>query len=134
MGWMGQTKTSKRGRRVRPAASTAGKVSPAASRQGTASRKAGHAGEAVITPCAVVGPDGRKRRAFELWAGEVLVARADSRDSLLEYFHRLNAPLENEHWRLRPWYQYPGRRGVARRVREGHDVRDDDTSTDGSDS
>ena len=74
----------------------------------------------IFIPCALMGPDGQERPGWELWVGEVMFGRADSKESLTAYYTRLQEPMPSGHWRNRPMHR-PQRNAVARRAQEEHD-------------
>ena len=67
-----------------------------------------------------MGPDGQDRPGWELWVGEVMFGRADSKEGLTTYYTRLQEPMSSGHWRNRPMRR-PRRNVVARRAQEEHD-------------
>jgi hypothetical protein len=74
----------------------------------------------VFAPCVLCGPDGKERPAWALWVKGVLIGRAESQDSLRQYYARLREPPPSGHWRDRP--PSPTRRSlVARRLRKRQD-------------
>ncbi len=74
----------------------------------------------TFIPCALMGPDGQERPGWELWVGEVMFGRADSKESLTTYYTRLQEPMSSGHWRNRPMHR-PRGNAVARRTQEEHD-------------
>jgi hypothetical protein len=58
----------------------------------------------AFTRCTLVGPDGTERPGWEMWVGEALFGRADSKESLLQYYARLHEPMPSGHWKERSWY------------------------------
>ncbi len=74
----------------------------------------------TFIPCALMGPDGQERPGWELWVGEVMFGRADSKESLTAYYTLLQEPMPSGHWRNRPM-QRPQRNAVARQAQEEHD-------------
>jgi hypothetical protein len=71
-----------------------------------------------FSPCILRGPDGQERSGWEMRVGEVLFGRADSKESLLQYYARIHEPMPSGHWRERSWQT--ASRG-ARRSRSEHD-------------
>jgi hypothetical protein len=71
-----------------------------------------------LSPCILRGPDGQERSGWEMRVGEVLFGRADSKESLLQYYARIHEPMPSGHWRDRSWQTTS--RG-ARRSRSEHD-------------
>jgi hypothetical protein len=49
-----------------------------------------------------------------MWVGEILFGRADTKDSLLQYYARIHEPMPSGHWKDRAWQNSPK---VARRPR-----------------
>ncbi len=74
----------------------------------------------TFIPCALMGPDGQERPGWELWVGEVMFGRADSKESLTAYYTRLQEPMPSGHWRNRPMHR-PQRNAVARQAQKEHD-------------
>ena len=74
----------------------------------------------TFIPCALMGPDGQERPGWELWVGEVMFGRADSKESLTTYYTRLQEPMSSGHWRNRPMHR-PRGNAVARQAQEEHD-------------
>lgn len=66
----------------------------------------------VFIPCSLRGPDGQTRPGWELWVGELLFGRADSQESLSQYYARIHEPMPSGHWKDRAWQ---GASKVARR-------------------
>lgn len=58
----------------------------------------------AFTRCTLMGPDGTERPGWEMWVGETLFGRADSKESLLQYYARLREPMPTGHWKERSWY------------------------------
>lgn len=52
-----------------------------------------------FVPCTLIGPDGQSRPGWELWVNEVYYGRADSKEPLEMYYHRVWDPPESHHWR-----------------------------------
>ena len=98
-----------------------GQTKPAprqAQRQGSHSKEAHDPTAPTLAPCSLLGPDGKERPAWELWVGEELFGRADSKESLLQYYARIHEPPPSGHWRERPWQP---RRRAGRRARQEYD-------------
>ena len=72
--------------------------------------------------CALTGPDGQERSGWELWVGGVMFGRADSKESLKDYYTRLQEPMPSGHWRNRPIHRTRG--AVARQAQEAQDAHD----------
>jgi hypothetical protein len=68
----------------------------------------------VFIPCSLRGPDGQTRPGWELWAGDLLFGRADTKESLLQYYARIHEPMPSGHWKDRAWQ---GSAKIARRSR-----------------
>lgn len=68
----------------------------------------------VFVPCSLRGPDGQNRPGWELWVGDILFGRADTKESLLQYYTRIHEPMPSGHWKDRSWQ---GSAKVARRPR-----------------
>ena len=77
----------------------------------------------VFVPCSLRGPDGLMRPAWEMWVGDILFGRADTKESLLEYYSRIHEPMPSGHWKDRTWQSSPK---VARRKRTEQYGEDDD--------
>lgn len=94
-----------------------GKRAPqSAQRQGSHTKATYDPQAPILSPCSLFGPDGKERPGWELRVGDVLFGRADSKESLLEYYARIHEPMPTGHWRERSWQ--PQRR-VVRRPRRG---------------
>src|SRR5919197_2045050 len=89
-----------------------------ARRQGAYLKETHDPNAPTLAPCSLLGPDGKERPAWELWVGNELFGRADSKESLLQYYARIHEPPQSGHWRERPWQP---RRRVTRRARQEHD-------------
>lgn len=81
----------------------------------------------VFVPCSLRGPDGQMRPAWEMWVGDILFGRADTKESLLQYYSRIHEPMPSGHWKERTW-QNSGK--VARRRRTEQYGEDDDFQLD----
>ena len=90
-------------------------VSRQAQRQGSYIKDTQDPTAPILAPCSLLGPDGKTRPGWEMWVGGELFGRADSQESLLQYYARIHEPPPSGHWRERPWQ--PGRR-VTRRARQ----------------
>ena len=78
----------------------------------------------TLVPCSLRGPDGQVRPGWEMWVGDILFGRADTQESLLQYYTRVHEPMPSGHWKDRSWQGAPK---VARRRRsEQYDEYDDD--------
>ena len=54
----------------------------------------------VFHNCTIVGPDGIKREAWEMWIGERCFGKSDSKALLIASYDRLKIPEnKNFHWR-----------------------------------
>jgi hypothetical protein len=88
-----------------------------------ARREASHTKESrdpnapTFVPCSLRGPDGQSRPGWELWVGDIVFGRADTKESLLAYYTRIHEPMPSGHWRERSWNSSPK---VARRQRNEH--------------
>jgi hypothetical protein len=97
-------------------------VSRRAQRQGSHTKETRDPNVPILIPCALLGPDGKERPGWEMRVGEVLFGRADSKESLLQYYSRIHEPMPSGHWRERSWQ--PQQR-VARRSRAEHDEHEE---------
>jgi len=78
----------------------------------------------VFVPCSLRGPDGQTRPGWEMWVGEILFGRADTKDSLLQYYARIHEPMPSGHWKDRAWQ---GSSKIGRRPRGAqYDEYDED--------
>jgi hypothetical protein len=68
----------------------------------------------AFTRCILVGPDDEQRPGWEMWVGETLFGRADSKETLLQYYARLIETMPTGHWRERLWYAHRPRRSKFR--------------------
>src|SRR5215510_525614 len=75
----------------------------------------------TLVPCSLRGPDGQDRPGWELWVGDILFGRADTKESLLQYYARIHEPMPSGHWRENSWPSSPR---VARRPRREHHYDD----------
>jgi hypothetical protein len=75
----------------------------------------------LLSPCALQGPDGKTRPGWEMWVGGILFGRADTQESLLQYYARIHEPMPSGHWRENSWQSSPR---VARRPRREHHYDD----------
>jgi len=82
----------------------------------------------TLIPCALRGPDGKTRPGWEMWVGNLLFGRADTKECLLQYYTRIYQPMPSGHWRDQPSWQFP--RQVARRPRREHYYDDYEDDTD----
>jgi hypothetical protein len=76
-------------------------------------------------PCELTGPDGHRRPGWELWVGNMMFGRADSKESLLAYHSRLYEPIPSGHWKDRAW-QPVKKKSTGRPKTEERDARFDD--------
>lgn len=76
-------------------------------------------------PCELTGPDGQHRPGWELWVGNMMFGRADSKESLLAYHSRLYDPIPSGHWKDRAW-QPMKKKPAGRPKSEERDARFDD--------
>lgn len=83
----------------------------------------------ILAPCSLFGPDGKERPGWEMWVGNVLFGRSDSKESLLQYYARIHAPLPTGHWRERS--VQPQRR-VPRRTRHEYETYEEDLEYEGT--
>src|SRR2546423_4052241 len=81
----------------------------------------------TLIPCALCGPDGKTRPGWEMWVGDLLFGRADTKESLLQYYTRIHEPMPSGHWREHSWQSSPR---VARRPRREHYYEDDEGGVD----
>ena len=77
----------------------------------------------ILIPCALQGLDGKTRPGWEMWVSDILFGRADTKESLLQYYARIHEPMPSGHWRENSW-QSSAR--VARRPRREHYYHDDE--------
>jgi hypothetical protein len=49
--------------------------------------------------CTIVCPDGTTRPGWEMWEGPYLTAKSFSKDDLLLFIERRNAPPISRHWK-----------------------------------
>src|SRR5712691_9692823 len=71
----------------------------------------------TLVPCSLRGPDGQVRPGWEMWVGDILFGRADTQESLLQYYTRIHEPMPSGHWREHSWQSSPR---VARRPQREH--------------
>ena len=83
----------------------------------------------VFLPCSLRGPDGKERSGWEMWVGDMMFGRADSKETLMAYYSRLHEPLPSGHWRERTWQQQKRRPTVSRRG-DVHDEEDEEGEFD----
>ncbi|MBI3302685.1 MAG: hypothetical protein HYZ72_11525 [Deltaproteobacteria bacterium] len=98
-----------------------------AQRQASRTKEARDPNAPILNPCSLLGPDGKVRPGWEMWVGDILFGRADTKESLLQYYTRIHEPMPSGHWRERSW-QSSSR--VARRARHVHDGYEEDTDLD----
>jgi hypothetical protein len=93
-----------------------------AHREATRAKEARDPNAPVFVPCSLQGPDGQQRPGWEMWVGEILFGRADTKESLLQYYARIHEPMPSGHWKDRSWQSSPK---LARQKRtaqyEGYD-------------
>lgn len=89
-----------------------------AQRQGSHTKDTRDPNAPLLSPCSLLGPDGKERPGWEMRVGDVLFGRADSKESLLQYYARLREPMPSGHWRERSWQP---RQRITRRVRQKYD-------------
>lgn len=86
-----------------------------------------HNGSApILVPCLLRAPDGTTRPGWELRLGEVLFGRADSQETLLQYYARIHEPMPSGHWRERVWQPNPPRGCHRPRQAEEMDEAEDE--------
>ena len=96
-------------------------------RDGSHTKEARGTNTPTLVPCALRGPDGKTRPGWEMWVGELLSGRADTKESLLQYYTRIHEPMPSGHWREHSWQSSPR---VARRPRREHYYEDDEGGGD----
>jgi hypothetical protein len=98
-------------------------------REGSRTKETRNPNTPTLVPCSLRGPDGKTRPGWEMWVGDLLFGRADTKESLLQYYTRIHEPMPSGHWRERSWQSSPR---VARRPRQEHyyDTYDDDLELD----
>ena len=74
-----------------------------ARREATRAKETRDPNAPVFVPCSLRGPDGQTRPGWELWVGEILFGRADTKESLLQYYARIHDPMPSAHWKERAW-------------------------------
>jgi hypothetical protein len=112
---------------VRMPTKTTARVPRQAKREAVRTKEARDPNAPTLTPCSLRGPDGILRPGWELWVGEILFGRADTQESLLEYYARIHEPMPSGHWKDRSWQSAK----VARRSRSGqYDEYEDDQQFD----
>lgn len=99
-----------------------------AQRQGSHSKDTRDPKAPILSPCALFGPDGQERPGWEMWVGDVLFGRADSKESLLQYYARIHEPMPTGHWRERSWQ--PQRRLTRRNRQDEYGEEDVDFEND----
>ncbi len=72
----------------------------------------------TLIPCALRGPDGKTRPGWEMWVGNLLFGRADTKECLLQSYTRIYEPMPSGHWRDQ--HSWQSLRRVARRSRHEH--------------
>lgn len=80
-------------------------------------------------PCELTGPDGQRRPGWELWVGNMMFGRADSKESLLAYHSRLYEPIPSGHWKDRAWQPMKKKPTGGSKTKE-RDARFDDEEID----
>jgi hypothetical protein len=86
-------------------------------REGSRTKETRGSNGPTLVPCALQGPDGKIRPGWEMWVGDLLFGRADTKESLLQYYARIHEPMPSGHWRENSWQSTPR---VARRPRREH--------------
>jgi len=104
-----------RPQKVAPRTSLKTKRAPRqAHREATRTRETRDPNAPAFIPCSLKGPDGQERPGWEMWVGDMLFGRADTKESLLQYYTRLHEPIPSGHWKDRAWQSSPR---AARRQR-----------------
>jgi hypothetical protein len=78
----------------------------------------------VFIPCSLKGPDGQIRPGWEMWVGDLLFGRADTKEGLLQYYTRLHEPMPSGHWKDRTWQGAP--KGARRQRTAQYEGYEDD--------
>jgi hypothetical protein len=95
-------------------------------REGSYTKETPESNGPTLVPCALQGPDGKTRPGWEMWVGDILFGRADTRESLLQYYARIHEPMPSGHWRENSWQSSPRLTRRPRRERHYHDEYEDD--------
>ncbi|MGH7965011.1 MAG: hypothetical protein ACRERD_24885 [Candidatus Binatia bacterium] len=103
-----------------------------AQRQGSHTKEVSNSHTPTFTPCSLCGPDGKVRPGWEMRIGDILFGRADSKESLLQYYTRIHEPMPSGHWRERSW-QPQTRTAATRRPRREQDPYNDETEAEEAD-
>ncbi len=120
--------TSTRKAAVKTTSKAATRAPRQAQREGTRVKGVRDPNAPILTPCSLRGPDGQVRPGWELWVGDILFGRADTQESLMQYYTRIHEPMPSGHWKDRSWQGAPK---VARRQRSAqYDEYDDDQQFD----
>lgn len=96
-------------------------------REGSYTKEARRPNTPTLVPCALRGPDGKTRPGWEMWVGDLLFGRADTKESLLQYYTRIHEPMPSGHWREHSWQSSPR---LARRPRREHYYEDEEGGMD----
>jgi hypothetical protein len=87
--------------------------------------------EPVFSQYTLRGPDGKERGGWSLHINGVLIGKAESKESLLEYYTRLAEPLSSNHWRDSLVRRRTRRDPIAPPTEEGHSAETEaETETD----
>ena len=78
--------------------------------------------EPVFSQYTLRGPDGKERSGWSLHINGILIGKAESKESLLEYYTRLAEPLSSNHWRDSLVRRRTRRDPVAPPADEGHNT------------
>jgi len=90
--------------KTNPRASTRAQRAPRqARREAVRAKETRDPNAPVFVPCSLRGPDGQTRPGWEMWVGELLFGRADTKESLLQYYARIHEPMPSGHWKDRAW-------------------------------
>jgi len=112
----------------KPVSRVTARVPRQAKREATRVKEVRDPNAPTLAPCSLRGPDGQIRPGWELWVGDVLFGRADTKESLLQYYTRIHEPMPSGHWKDRSWQGAPK---MARRQRSAqYDEYDDDQQFD----
>lgn len=74
-----------------------------AHREATRTKETRDPNAPVFVPCSLRGPDGQIRPGWEMWVGDLLFGRADTKESLAQYYARIHEPMPSGHWKDRAW-------------------------------
>ncbi|HEV8718035.1 MAG TPA: hypothetical protein VGX03_35120 [Candidatus Binatia bacterium] len=98
-----------------------------AQREGSHTKETRRPNTPTLIPYDLRGPDGKTRPGWEMWVGDLLFGRADTKESLLQYYTRIHEPMPSGHWREHSWQSSPR---VARRPRREHYYEDNEGEID----